>query len=363
MQEEAVRKLIKEIRAKADLSEFEKCHQIQEIMMKSHNDERLNLLASPLPPNNSKTCEHYEKKCYKFYFECCKVYDPCVRCHRERKTCELEKFNVSRITCTRCGTEQAPSSTCTNCLQPFSESYCSICNIWSGKLITHCNDCGLCRVGKQDEIFHCHTCGACFQSLHREKHECTPNLTEICCIVCKEHVCQSRERTLKLLCNHFIHEPCVQRLVENEYYRCPQCRKSLGDMSEHWQYIRQHIQDTPMPKEILPILPQDIVSSPFGRFQANSKQELIQPSSDLSSSGSANSESPAVTKKTILWEGILVDWELSTKKPAKAILNENCLQKVKYAAIVCNDCGHKSSVKFHYYGLECKYCGSFNTQE
>jgi hypothetical protein len=120
-----------------------------------------------------------------------------------------------------------------------------------------------------------------------------------------------------------------------------------------------------MPKEILPILPQDIVSSPYGRFQVHTKQELLEPrlSPDPASSISANSDGVGVNKKTIMWEGVLLDWELSTKKPAKAILNETCLQKVKYSPIFCNDCGNKSTVKFHYYGLECKYCGSFNTQE
>ena len=34
----------------------------------------------------------------------------------------------------------------------------------------------------------------------------------------------------------------------------------------------------------------------------------------------------------------------------------------KYVSIHCNDCGKNSTTQNHYYGLECKPCGSFNTQ-
>ena len=37
-------------------------------------------------------------------------------------------------------------------------------------------------------------------------------------------------------------------------------------------------------------------------------------------------------------------------------------EKVK-AKIYCQDCQTQSTVPFHFVGLECKACGSFNTRE
>ena len=39
------------------------------------------------------------------------------------------------------------------------------------------------------------------------------------------------------------------------------------------------------------------------------------------------------------------------------------IKKNIYKNIYCNDCENKSTTQFHFYGLECKSCGSFNTQE
>jgi Zn finger protein HypA/HybF involved in hydrogenase expression len=36
--------------------------------------------------------------------------------------------------------------------------------------------------------------------------------------------------------------------------------------------------------------------------------------------------------------------------------------KNTYAEVLCNECLEKSEVKFHYYGIKCKKCKSFNTK-
>jgi Zn finger protein HypA/HybF involved in hydrogenase expression len=36
--------------------------------------------------------------------------------------------------------------------------------------------------------------------------------------------------------------------------------------------------------------------------------------------------------------------------------------KYTYAEVLCNECLEKSEVKFHYYGIKCKKCKSFNTK-
>ena len=37
--------------------------------------------------------------------------------------------------------------------------------------------------------------------------------------------------------------------------------------------------------------------------------------------------------------------------------------KDKDVEILCNDCEQKSTVKFHFYGLKCKSCCSYNTTQ
>jgi ribosomal protein S27AE len=44
-------------------------------------------------------------------------------------------------------------------------------------------------------------------------------------------------------------------------------------------------------------------------------------------------------------------------------LSNKMVKKNLYKQIHCNDCGKKSTSAFHFYGIECGECGSFNTQE
>lgn len=340
------RELIKKIKNDLILSEKEKNRKIQELMMG-------NYLELQTKSNESKTCSHYQKLCYKFYFDCCKTYDPCKRCHGERKCAFKDKLVVSTITCSECELSQEPGEFCVGCGIKFSKSFCSKCYIWTSKVITHCVKCGLCRLGKADSMFHCDDCGACFaKSVDCERsdtHECIrkkiPNIKsgykDGICVVCSENTFDSQSESFPLTCGHLIHQVCWKQYIQQGSYKCPHCKKSIGDLTTHWNFIRNQIKAYPLPNDFIPIQTGDIVDTIFGKFAI-------------------------VSIKTIsgvqMFTGQFLNLNINKSNKAFGTLNLNSVKKNHYKDIHCNDCEKKSTTIYHPYGLECVECGSFNTQ-
>jgi RING finger/CHY zinc finger protein 1 len=342
--EQDKRSLIKAIKSDLTLSENEKNKKIQQIMMGNFIEKK-----KYFDSNCSKTCEHYNKKCYKFYFECCNIYDPCIRCHKERRLidndsmgCNDNSIVVNKITCSECDYEQTLSEFCSNCSIKFSNNYCKICKIYTEKNITHCDYCGICRVGNKEDLFHCLNCNGCFFSKNKQNHKCTVNLQEETCSVCNESTFNYNSNISIPDCNHPIHTKCLEKSLEHNQYKCSRCKKSIVDMSDQWNLIRFNIANTPLPRNIIPIIPNDVVDSPYGKFKILEKEFI---------------------NNVVLCKGIFVDWKLKTNTYVIGILNEELLTKKNIKEIYCNDCCKKSNGEFHFYGIECKFCGSFNTQE
>ena len=349
------REQIKKIKSNPTLSENEKNIQIQNLMMGNYSQ-------CILKSNESKTCSHYEKSCYKFYFDCCNVYDPCKRCHVERNCINKSNLKVQEITCSQCGKAQEPGEFCSGCGIKFSNSYCSICQIWTVKDIVHCVKCGLCRLGKSENIFHCDDCGTCFnknivgqlQSQQDDfdiySHKCigqkfSSNTYKNCsCVICSENIFDSQITSFPLTCGHFIHNTCFNEYIQQGSYKCPYCKKSIGDLSGYWNLISAQIKLHPLPGDFFPIQPDDIVDSLYGKFQVMSSY---------------------VISGETMYKGNFINWNGKVEKPniASGTLNSSSVKKNLYKQIHCNDCGIKSTVVYHPYGLECVKCNSFNTQE
>lgn len=358
------RELIKKIKADTSLSETEKNKKIQELMMG-------NYMVSQSKSNESKTCSHYEKSCYKFYFDCCKIYDPCKRCHVERNCQSKDNLTISKITCSQCELLQEPGELCIGCGIKFSNSHCGKCQIWTAKEITHCDKCGLCRLGKPGSLFHCDDCGVCFNkpilsennivgidnntsSPHEFTHECIGKKSQniksgykdSICVVCSENTFNSQSESFPLSCGHFIHSNCYNQYIQLGSYKCPHCKKSIGNLEAHWNFIREQIKLYPLPNDFLPINPGDIVDSDYGKFLVKSISLV-----------------DGINK---MYLGEFINWDVGknfNKKKVFGSLNVSSIIKNIYKNIHCNDCGQKSVSKFHFYGLECGKCGSFNTQE
>ena len=108
-----------------------------------------------------------------------------------------------------------------------------------------------------------------------------------------------------------------------------------------WETIRTNINFTPLPLDIIPIKSYDIVNSPYGRFRTIKSKTIY---------------------NEIFWEGEFIDWKLTNSKYAKGTVKLSQLKNPNIRQIYCNDCTTNSTTKYHFYGLECKKCGSFNTQ-
>ena len=352
------RELIKKIKNDLTLSESEKNKKIQQLMMG-------NFLQSQPKSNESKTCSHYEKSCYKFYFDCCKTYDPCKRCHGERNCINKDKLVVSKITCSECGITQEPCEFCIGCGIKFAKSFCNICQIWTSKEITHCVKCGLCRLGKPDTLFHCDDCGVCFNkpikmpndlesdsesdSNENNTHECIkkklPNVQsgykDGICVVCSDNTFDSQSESFPLTCGHLIHKVCWTQYIQLGSYKCPHCKKSIGNLTTHWDFIRNQIKTHPLPNDFIPIQPGDIVDTKFGKFTIGTIKMI---------SG------------VPMFSGKFLNWNVG-KTIVCGTLNLSSVKKNLYKDIHCNDCEKKSTTIYHPYGLECIECGGFNTQE
>ena len=62
-----------------------------------------------------------------------------------------------------------------------------------------------------------------------------------------------------------------------------------------------------------------------------------------------------------LCSGELPQWTLAQEQPVKATFLQTCLVKDTSVHVLCYDCSERSQTAFHFLGLECKQCGSFNT--
>ena len=331
-----IRANILKIRNNYNLSPEQKKELSQQLL--SGNKTKITSIIS----NYSNNCEHYEKKCSKFYFNCCDSYHPCVRCHNSTNQCNIEKPKISTIICSECDLKQEPSNICIKCNINFSRSFCDKCNIWTQKNITHCNNCGICRVGKKEEIQHCDKCNICYSKEYINTHSCKKYDKTDSCSLCYESLYNSQKKSQILQCGHILHSDCVQQMLIKNQYKCPMCKKSICDMKNYWNQIKNSILLQPIPENFFSIDIGDIVISPYGKFKINEK--IIQYGK-------------------CFYSGNLINWILPNGRFTSAVLLESCLKKDLSREIYCNDCNSKSVQQFHFLGLECKSCGSFNTQE
>lgn len=298
-----------------------------------------------IPNDLCLTCEHYPvKKCSRFKYSCCGTIDPCNWCHRERRGCKAPA--ISTIMCNECNTEQSPAAQCANCHVQFAKSYCDICQLWSDKDIWHCNDCGICRVGKEGEVLHCHACDCCYPADIISTHFCgKKSAREVVCPICNESAFATQKITCVLPCNHMVHHHCLTDAMKKGHYRCPLCRKCMGDMSATWAEMRYSIEQQPLgPAHLPPIQVGDTVDviTAGGEFLVRSiEPDRVNPCSGLD-----------------VCYGI---WTQANGNTMEMNFLLRCLRKKSTVDVQCFDCEVRSQTLFHYIGLECQNCGSFNT--
>lgn len=217
-----------------------------------------NISSTELESGNSG-CSHYRRRC-KIRAPCCDEIFNCRHCHNEAKNSletnlsdrhDLPRFEVKKVICSLCETEQDVQQYCVNCGVCMGKYFCGICNFFDdddSKDQFHCNQCGICRTGGKENFFHCDKCGCCYSNLMADGHRCVERAMHQNCPVCFEYLFDSTKAITILHCGHTIHFDCLKEMENHHQFSCPVCSKSIYDMSELWKKFDELIASTPMPE-------------------------------------------------------------------------------------------------------------------
>jgi len=198
-------------------------------------------------------CAHYPRQS-KIQAPCCGRFYTCRLCHDANQSHKIDRYAIKDMMCMHCFTVQPCAQHCRSevCGKKLAKYYCDICHLFSDaeKSIFHCKDCGLCRVGKGLGIDykHCTKCGSCINLSIFDDHVCLENALHSNCPICAEHMFTSVKPVCILKCGHYMHLQCLDDYTQRDY-RCPICKKSLGDMSNRWRQIDDYMVSNPMPEE------------------------------------------------------------------------------------------------------------------
>ena len=197
-------------------------------------------------------CEYYNRKCF-IISECCSKKYCCRLCHDINEydnqdnidlAHKINRFNIKKVVCKECNTEQEKSNKCKKCGIIFGEYYCSICNFYDKNVkdYFHCDKCGICRINKKN-AYHCDKCKICVLD---KNHNCVVKDINSNCPICLEDLFNSRKNINFLKCGHIFHTDCFANYCKSNY-KCPICKKSIYDISN---YIEQEVLRTPMSSEL-----------------------------------------------------------------------------------------------------------------
>lgn len=199
-------------------------------------------------------CEHYTRHCSIICPTCNKTYN-CRVCHDINEydnqtdikiAHRVDRFNIKKIICDECNTEQNISNKCANCNIEFGKYNCSICNLYDDDVSKgqyHCDDCGICRVGFKKNFKHCETCGTCVSN---KEHECIVKNINDNCPICFDPIFDSRINPSFLQCGHVCHIDCLKEYMTTNY-KCPICSKSIFDVNKQIENI---VDNTQMPEDL-----------------------------------------------------------------------------------------------------------------
>jgi hypothetical protein len=245
MDKTILREKIQKIRESQTLSDKEKNIEIFNLLNSNHSVNNINNSV-----NENIKCNHYTRKCL-IRAPCCDKIFPCRLCHNENSDHEINRYDIKKIICIECNTEQDCSNKCIKCNIQFANYYCDICHLWEDNLdkkIFHCDKCKICRVGGKENFFHCDKCNLCLSINLKDNHKCVENTANSNCPCCNENLFSSTMALSVLDCGHSIHKECLSKYLQYNY-NCPLCKKSIGDLSNYWSMIDNFLQNQEMPDE------------------------------------------------------------------------------------------------------------------
>ncbi|KAI7485553.1 zf-CHY-domain-containing protein [Hortaea werneckii] len=267
-------------------------------------------------------CAHYKRNVKVQCFDC-KRWFSCRHCHDQATDLpfphQLNRKKTRNMLCMLCKTPQPAGETCVNCEEYAAWYYCPKCKLWdndSNKRIYHCDDCGICRVGEGlgKDYVHCRRCNVCISISTSASHPCVERATEGNCPLCLVYLFESPTPVVSLPCGHYMHGECYKDLMAVTY-KCPVCSKSAVNMELQWRKLDDEIRAQPMPED-------------------DSELEGLMPHIE----DAAQNEQDHTNDQT------------APRRPREV-----------YAG--CNDCGRRSWTPFHWLGLKCQVCDSYNTNQ
>lgn len=270
-------------------------------------------------------CMHYKRNVKVQCFDCQRWY-PCRHCHDQSRDLPflhaLNRQKTQNMLCMLCQTPQPAAQECVNCGNYAAWYYCSKCKLWdndTNKRIYHCDDCGICRVGEGlgKDFVHCKRCNVCISISTSAAHPCIERATEGNCPLCLMRMFEAKVPVVSLPCGHYMHGECYKDLMAVTY-KCPVCSKSAVNMELQWRKLDEEIAIQPMPEEDIQGLLPHI-------------EGAAEPSEETDEANERQHASPP-------------------RRPRKVWIG-------------CNDCGARTWTPFHWLGLKCQRCDSYNTNQ
>ena len=267
-------------------------------------------------------CAHYKRNVKVQCFDC-HLWFPCRHCHDQSRDLPfphpLNRKKTQNMLCMLCRIPQPAAEMCSNCGEYAAWYYCSKCKLWdndSNKRIYHCDDCGICRVGEGlgKDYVHCRRCNVCISISTSASHPCIERATEGDCPLCLVYLFESQTPVVSLPCGHYMHGECYRDLMAVTY-KCPVCSKSAVNMQLQWRKLDDEIRVQPMPED------------------DDDLEELLPHADGVTVANNDAAETPAAPRRP------------------------------RTVYVGCNDCGRRSWAPFHWLGLKCQVCDSYNTNQ
>ncbi|KAK1013382.1 hypothetical protein LTR54_004289 [Friedmanniomyces endolithicus] len=275
-------------------------------------------------------CAHYKRNVKVQCFDC-RLWFTCRHCHDQSPTLpfphRLNRKKTQNMLCMLCRTPQPAGELCINCGEYAAWYYCPKCKLWdndNNKRIYHCDDCGICRVGEGlgKDYVHCRRCNVCISISTSASHPCIERATEGDCPLCLVRLFESPTPVVSLPCGHYMHGECYRDLMAVTY-KCPVCSRSAVNMELQWRKLDDEIRAQPMPED-----DEDLEGLlPHAASIAAGDDDVVAPPTP-------GHVSPATQPR-----------------------------RPRTVYIGCNDCGRRSWAPFHWLGLKCQVCDSYNTNQ
>ena len=179
---------------------------------------------------------------------------PCHHCHNDTVYHKIDRNKVKKMKCKFCYCIQPINKVCINpeCLKKEHRYTCLKCSLWSHKLdnIFHCNKCGICRIGNKEIYKHCNKCNLCWKKNSFDTHNCKFDQSENDCAICLSSLSDNFDNPHILNCGHGFHSNCISEYIKTNY-KCPICKTSIGDQSNHWAAIDLLLENHVVPEEYI----------------------------------------------------------------------------------------------------------------